>query len=395
MRILLAADQYPEFHNGAGAATERLAAGFAGRGHRVTVAYPSADGPGSRRCRGTVDDHRLASVALPHGQGVRVCLPSRASREAADLITGTGFDVVHVHSHLPVGRAVLAAAQRTGLPVVATNHFMPENLLPHIPVPDPVRHRLAAWAWRDLARVFGRADLVTTPTVRAAELLADRTGLRAIPVSNGVDLSAYAPHTDTDPDGSPIVLFVGRLEDEKRVQDLLRAFAAVPLPNPARLVYVGTGSRLPMLRQLADTLGVADRVEFWGNVSTERLRRAYTACAVFCAPGIAELQSLVTLEAIASGAPVIAADAVALPHLVHHGRNGYTYPPDQPRQLTSHLTNLLTSPAVRHRMSLESRRIARIHDIETTLDAYLCCYQELCRDTRRGDLVASDRVTAA
>ena len=376
MRILLAADQYPEFLNGAGAATERLAAGLAGRGHTVTVAYPSVDGPRSRRSRAGLVDERFTSVRLPHGQGVRICLPGVAAREAAELISSTSYDVVHVQSHLPVGRAVLAAAQRADIRVVATNHFMPENLLPHVPVPEGVRRRLGEWAWRDLARVFGRADVLTTPTLLAAEVLAERAGLPlAQVISNGIDLDQFRPGGETgEGAGDPFVLFVGRLEQEKRVEDLLRAFAEVPTGIPARLVYVGNGSQLGLLRQLATDLDVTDRVEFWGTVSTERLRRAYADCAVFCAPGIAELQSLVTLEAIASGAPVIAADAVALPHLVRHGRNGYLYPPEHPHLLTGHLTALLTAPGLRERMGIESRRLAESHDVEATLDSYLACY---------------------
>ncbi len=382
MRILLAADQYPEFLNGAGAATERLAAGLTRRGHDVTVAYPSVAGPRSRRVRHGLVDERFTSVRLPHGQGVRICLPVSVAREADELLGSTSYDVVHVQSHLPVGRAVLAAARRAGIRVVATNHFMPENLLPHVPAPELVRRRLGAWAWRDLARVFGRADVLTTPTLRAAEILAERADLPlAQVISNGIDLDQFRPDESrrgpggpAEGVGDPFVLFVGRLEQEKRVEDLLRAFADLPAEVPARLVYVGQGSLLGELRRMAADLGVGDRVEFWGTVSTERLRRAYADCAVFCAPGIAELQSLVTLEAIASGAAVVAADAVALPHLVRHGRNGYLYPPEQPEQLTGHLRHLLTSPELREQMGAESRRLAAAHDVEATLDAYLACY---------------------
>lgn len=378
MRILLAADQYPEFHNGAGAATERLAAGLAGRGHAVTVVYPSAEGPAHDDQRGSVHYERLSSMRLPHGQGVRICLPGSAALDAAAILAAKAYDVVHVQSHLPVGRAFVGAARRSGVPIVATNHFMPENLLPHVPAPDAVRQRLGRWAWRDLARIFAQADLLTTPTARAAELLAERTGLPlATPISNGIDLEQFRPMPGARRDDDSFVLFVGRLEAEKRVIDLLHAFAEVPVEHRSRLVYIGTGSLLYQLRWLAQELRIADRVEFWGNVPNERLHRAYAECAVFSAPGVAELQSLVTLEAIASGAPVVAADAVALPHLVHHGRNGFRYDPDHPELLAGHLTNLLSNPALRHRMGGESRLIALTHDFELTLDAYETHYLQL------------------
>lgn len=397
MHILLAADQYPEFHNGAGAATERLAGGLAARGHTVTVVYPAADGRRSRRLHDGRHEERLTSILLPRGQGVRVCLPTRAAREVAEVLRSAAPDVVHVQSHFLVGRVVTSAARRAGVPVVATNHFMPENLLPHVPAPTMLRRRLGEWAWRDLARVFRQAELLTTPTDRAAQVLAERTSLPpARVVSNGIDLQRFSPEpSDWPSEDDPFVLFVGRLEEEKRVDDLLRAFAALPDGVRSRLVFIGTGSRGPLLHQLARDLGVANRVEFWGNVDNETLRRAYAECAVFCAPGIAELQSLVTLEAIASGAPVVAADAVALPHLVHHGRNGYLYPPAHPEQLTAHLVNLLTSPALRHRMGAESRRIAQTHDFSATLDAYLECYQDVARKARRLPAAPADTAVAA
>lgn len=398
MRILLAADQYPEFHNGAGAFTERLANGLVADGHDVSLAYPSVRGSAGATVRDGLRDHRLSSLPLPHARGLRFCTPGSALRQARALLARQPVDVVHVQSHLPVGRAFLAAAGDRGIPVVATNHFMPENLLPHVPVTPAIRSLIGAWAWRDLAQVFARADLVTTPTGRAAALLTEQAGLSDVQViSNGVDLELFRPGTvgqldqPSAPDGAsapqldvgavPFVLFVGRLEEEKRVDDLLRAFAALPTRLPVRLVYIGRGSRLPALRHLAHEHRITDRVEFWGNVGAERLRRAYATCSVFCAPGVAELQSLVTLEAVASGAPVIAADAVALPHLVHHGRNGFRYPPDRPEQLTEHLVRLLTSPELRARMSAESREIAQAHDLSGTVEAYLDCYRRVTTQT--------------
>lgn len=68
---------------------------------------------------------------------------------------------------------------------------------------------------------------------------------------------------------------------------------------------------------------------------------------------------------------------------MHHGRNGYLYPPAHPEQLTAHLVNLLTSPALRHRMGAESRRIAQTHDLSATVDSYLECYRDVLQRARR------------
>lgn len=86
---------------------------------------------------------------------------------------------------------------------------------------------------------------------------------------------------------------------------------------------------------------MADRVRFHGFVPEDDLVAAYARASVFCMPGIAELQSLVTLEAMAAGNPVIAADAMALPHLVRPGRNGWLFQPGNVGELATHLTTLL------------------------------------------------------
>lgn len=115
---------------------------------------------------------------------------------------------------------------------------------------------------------------------------------------------------------------------------------------------------------------------------------------MFCAPGVAELQSLVTLEAIASGAPVIAADAVALPHLVRYGINGFLYPPDQTDQLTRHLGTLLGNPELRQQMGVASRHIAHGHDFDASLDTFVALYEQLARRRAAADVGSADGASA-
>src|SRR5690606_5347679 len=108
--------------------------------------------------------------------------------------------------------------------------------------------------------------------------------------------------------------------------------------------------------------GVADHVRFLGFVPDEDLPGLYSSVDVFCMPGTAELQSLVTLEAMATGRPVVAADAMALPHLCQHGRNGFLHTPRDTDEIARHVTTLLIDDALRARMGRESLAIATGHD---------------------------------
>ncbi|GEC10110.1 glucosyltransferase [Streptomyces spinoverrucosus] len=370
-RIVIGADTFPPDVNGNANFAHRLAEGLADRGHQVHVVCPATEaGPSTTAVNG-IAVHRLVSHRTPAHPTFRVCLPWQTARPAARLLDDIAPDVVHIQSHFAVCRSLAAAAHRRRIPVVATNHFMPENLTGYTRLPAPLAAAACRLAWRDLVRVFRRARFVTAPTPRAVRLLHDN-GLTspALPVSCGLDLARFSqPATDRG-DGETRVLFVGRLDEEKNVHELLRALALLPARRKVRGEIVGDGSRRRALENLARDLGIADRVTFHGLVSDREVLAAYARCDVFCMPGTAELQSLVTMEAMAAGLPVVAADAMALPHLVHPGVNGHLFPPGEVPTLAGHLAALAAHPAARRRMGEAGRAIVAEHDIRRTLATF-------------------------
>jgi glycosyltransferase involved in cell wall biosynthesis len=254
---------------------------------------------------------------------------------------------------------------------------MPENLVGYMLVPSSMHNTVGRWLWRDIGRVYAKADVVTAPTPRAVDLLAQHAGLtHAIPVSNGIDTDHYPTSTREDRP-EPTVLFVGRLDPEKRVDEIIRAFALLPENLPGRLEIIGTGNKADEWAALAVKAGVAHRIRFRGYVPDDELLTAYSDADVFCMPGIAELQSLVTLEAMSSGLPVVAADAMALPHLVRPGVNGWLYTPGDVRELANRLGDLLADAALRHRMGAASRELVAAHAVDGTLDAFEGIYDKV------------------
>lgn len=395
MKILLAADQYPEYINGAANFTSRLAAGLSASGHTVDLLWPSADGEHHTYLNQGVRVHRLSSVTLPSRPRMQVCTPRVVTRQVGQILQIARPDVVHVQSHLTLGRSTLHAAQAAGLPVMATNHFMPENVLPHIPVLRRFPALASRLAWRDLERVFAAADLVSAPTRRAVDLLASATGLSpAEVISCGVDVTRFRAATVTstaeaDPSRRPTVLFVGRLEHEKHVDELLAAFAQLPSSLSARLEIVGMGSLRSQLERQTHALGLDASVTFTGAISDDALLDAYRRADLFVMPGTAELQSLATLEAMAAGLPVVAADAIALPHLVRDDHNGYLYQPGDVAGLTARITRVLASPLLRAGLGRTSRTVAEGHALDTTLAVFEAHYLRLV-EARGPVLVQTD-----
>ncbi|MEU5870934.1 glycosyltransferase [Glycomyces sp. NPDC047369] len=374
LRIAITADTYWPDVNGAANFAHRLATGLASRGNEVHVVCPSTGAASFTETVGGVTVHRIAAVRTPFHPDFRFCPPWRAAKAVPALLAEIDPDVVHTQAHFLIGRAAVRAATSAGTPLVATNHFMPENLLAVGPVPRWTHRRIAAAAWRDLARLYGRATVCTTPTPRAAELL-ERNGLDrpVMAISCGIDRERYAGSPGLA--AAPTILFVGRLEGEKNVDELLTAAAS--LPQDVRVELVGDGSARPRLERQAADLGIADRVVFHGFVSDDDVVRAYQRAHVFCMPGTAELQSIATMEAMAAGKPVVAADAMALPHLVRPGRNGWLYPPGDTAELALRLGAILADEPARTAMGKASLDLIASHDLDATLDEYERVYLDI------------------
>ncbi|MEV0167934.1 glycosyltransferase [Nonomuraea fuscirosea] len=381
-RILISTDTYPPDVNGAAYFTHRLATGLAARGNDVHVVCQSEAGPASADVVDGVVVHRLRSAPLLVHPTMRVTVPTRLDRLVADI----NPDVLHTQGHFVVGRAAIAAARRAGVPVVATNHFMPDNLFQFAHIPEKLRIKAGRLAWRDFSRVFNRADHITTPTPLAARLLSDQGfGREVEPVSCGIDLARFHPRAEPkswarrmfDLPDRPTVLFVGRLDEEKRLDELVRALPLVLNETDAQVALVGKGNQRDELERLARSIGVSDRVFFLGFVPDENMSQAFSAADVFAMPGVAELQSIATLEAMASGLPVVAADAMALPHLVDG--NGYLFQPGDVVGLARHLTAVLADDGLRARLGKASRELALTHDDQSSLARFERIYDEVAR----------------
>ncbi|WP_373277907.1 glycosyltransferase [Brevibacterium epidermidis] len=385
-RILIPAETYAPEVNGAAKFAERLAEGLAARGNEVHVACPSATGKPSVSVENGVTVHRLTAHRWPLHPTWMICMPWETKPELSRLLDSVRPDVVHTQAHFVIGRYAFSESIRRGIPVVATNHFMPDNVRPYVKAPKAVLDGGTAIAWWDLRRKFQSADFITVPTQLAADLLTENgfsSPIRA--VSCGIDLQRFAHLRELDSAATravpPRVLFVGRLSSEKHAADIVEAVAKTDPELGLEADIVGGGDQEEPLKQLAEERGIADRVHVLGKISDKDLMEAYQRCTFFCMPSTAELQSIATLEALASRKPVVLADAVALPHLVRDGVNGYLFPPRDTDALADRFTRICRMPeAELDVMSKASLDVVAKHDIEYTLDTFEEIYDGVIRD---------------
>jgi glycosyltransferase involved in cell wall biosynthesis len=384
LRVVIACDTFPPDINGASRFAERLAAGLVRSGNEVHVIAPAHNksfGSFTEVHDGQVMTvHRIKSYRVIQHKTLRYVWPFTLKAKSDKLLKKLRPDAVHINSHMIVGRFVLKSAQELGIRVIATNHIMPENLIKYsLVIPRWAEQWVMKLAWKDAGRVLRKADVVTTPTRRAANLLEAASGLSGVlAVSCGIESSKFANQTPTS-NREPRILFLGRLDYEKHIHNLLKAVALLPKSLNVKVEIVGDGGEREYLERLASELGLQSNVEFRGHISDQELPKAYERATVFAMPSIAELQSIATMEAMASGRPVVAADAIALPHLVHDGDNGYLFPPDDVEAFADRLLRVLTaSQQELDRLSENSLHLIQSHDIDTTVKIFEGLY--------RGDL---------
>ena len=380
---MIGCDTFAPDVNGAARFAERLAAGLVQRGHEVHVVAPAQrwrrSAPRVEIIEGQpVTLHRLPSFRwLPH-DWLRFVLPWRAKHYARRVLERVTPDVIHIQSHIIIGRGLAKEATRRRIRLVATNHVMPENVLDFTLLPPWAERAFVQWAWRQADKILRRASAVTTPTRRAADFLERNTTRRGVlPVSCGLRAADYT--ADLEPrsgEGPRTIVFVGRVTLEKEIDVILRALTRLDPGLDVAFTIVGDGDQRKNLEKLARELGVADRVAFTGRVSDEQLRRHLTEASLFVIASIAELQSIATMEAMASGLPIVGADAMALPHLVHHGENGYLFQPGNDRELADRITDVLTSSPERYlQMQQRSLEAVQMHDLDRTLDTFEALYR--------------------
>ncbi|HWU28539.1 MAG TPA: glycosyltransferase [Microbacterium sp.] len=381
LKILIGADTFAPDINGAARFAERLAAGLVQRGHDVHVVAPNTAYRRSATHTEIIEGepltmHRLPAVRwLPH-DWLRFVWPWRSKHYARKVLDEVQPDVVHIQSHIVIGRGLTRIAHQRGIPVIATNHVMAENILDHTTMPDFLNRPILKLAWDDAKRTFDMTRAVTTPTRKAADFLEHTIEIKGVvPISCGIDRRNYTPVIG--PREQNRILFVGRLTGEKKVDVVLHALAKLDPALDAHFDIAGGGDQRKALEALAAQLGLADRVTFHGRVTDEELRELYSRASVFAIASIAELQSIVTMEAMASALPVVGANAVALPHLVHDGENGYLFEPGNVDDLVDKLTKVLTAaPEEYERMQKASLDGVAVHDINRTLDTFEALYRD-------------------
>ena len=276
----------------------QYAALFQGTSYKVCTVYLTGE-PSAAVERGSASDE---VIFLGYDSRAVRGLKLGAMRRLREIVAGRDFRLCIAHRFKPIYIALLA----TRLPVIGVHHafgvysrpmrrwfinrFRSRLLLLGVSnaVRDEMRAQLPGWEAQRIETLYNRIDI--------AAVQAEQVSRAAAREALGLPQDAW------------VVGNVGRLHPDKDQATLIRGFAqALPqLPAGSLLAIMGSGRLEQSLRQLANELGVADRVRFLGQVAQGR--RYFKAFDVFALSSDHEPFGMVLLEALAAGVPLIGTD---------------------------------------------------------------------------------------
>ncbi len=324
-------DSYHPTVDGAVVSMERQCEGLEAKGHEIVIMAP--DTPGKVNGRWPV--HYLPSTEFRSYKGYRIVV---SPSDMLEHLRSQEPDIIHCHGLASMAILSLTAARAMRLPSVLTFHTMANEAVKHYSFFNFREDLMVPLVWTYLRNLLRRPDMVIFPSEPIKrEITAHGVRPKSFAVvPTGVDCDAFSP-ANHDPsmlsryglDDKRVLLHVGRLSKEKRLDIVLRAFKELRGEVPElRLLIVGSGPAEAEYKKLAADLGLAQEAVFAGFVPNDVLAKAYATCDMLVLASTFETQGLVILEAMASGTPVAGMRRRAIPEFIQDGHNGCLFDED-------------------------------------------------------------------
>jgi glycosyltransferase involved in cell wall biosynthesis len=274
----------------------------------------------------------------------------------ADLIVSEQPKAAHIHWWVPGALSAAGVLYRRQVPYILTTHGSDVTLLDKFKFLRPVAKRL-----------FRRAAACTAVSTYLRERLQDIAGVDALVLPMPFDDTKF--HLVSPPDLSPpVITCIGRFIERKGIRYLLEACALLRDTGVAfRLKLVGDGPLRSDLEERTQSLSLADRVEWTGNIPHRNIPEIIRQSSVVVMPSIRDWKGeveglgMVLAEASAMGRPVVGTDLAGPKDAIDHEQSGLLVPPADPKALAGALNRILSDPDLAHRFGQSGMVYAAKH----------------------------------
>ena len=354
LKLALVTETFPPEINGVAMTLSHLVEGLCERGHEMTVVRPRQNNQDHVATNSRYAELLCPGFPIPGYPMMRLGLPVRGRLLRAWRTNRP--DLVHIATEGPLGYAALLAARKLDVPVSSSFHTNFHSYSRHYGCGFLTRPALAY-----LRHFHNRTQITLSPTSELnAQLTADGFENMGL-LSRGVNTKTFSPaHRDetlrtawgVGPDDLAVI-HVSRLAAEKNYPLLIAAFEAIRTKHPsAKFIVTSDG---PLRKKLAHQ---NPWIRFTGILSRDDLARHYASADLFLYPSLTETFGNVTLEAMASGLPVVAFNYAAAARFIRHGENGCLVPLGNRDAFLGTSTKLASEANLHPRLGAAARQTA-------------------------------------
>ncbi len=382
MKILLATESYYPNIDGGAIAQHNLVLELRKRGHEVGVIAPGFNYKSTVEKEDGTTIFRTKGIKLPLYMKGRYHFSLFPYFQVKKIIKNFKPDIVNICSPYPIGISSYICARRLDIPIVGSIHILPDNMItPFHKFKN--QKRIENYSWKYLIYFFNLVDWATIPTKTGAEMYKER-GLNTniTPISNGLKTEVFNPKNEGEylrkKFGLPkenIILCTGRINEEKNLDVLIRAIPNVIKKIDAHFLIVGSGGDYKQsLIKLTEELKVNGNTTFTDFLDWDDYPNIYSIADIFAMPSEAELQSLVTMEAVASGLPVVVVNKGALPELASNN-NGLVFESKNSKQMAECIVKILTDKKLKKNMGENSLELIKKHTMKSIAEEFEKTYE--------------------
>lgn len=356
MKIAFITFQYPPFvQGGAGTYAYNLTKGLARLGHEVHVIAPRVAGYGKESVEEGLFVHRLSFLNKPFLRALSFWFSLRKDFPSLEQRAGE-FDVVHDNGL----SAFSLNSEAVSCPRAVTIHHLARTTVKTLEVSllRRVRNLRGEIAFSPLIEplCMKRADRIIAVSQFTKQDIMSVFGIpesKIAVIHHGVHPEDYVLPEEARVklrstlgiSSQPMILFTGKLAPRKGVDVLLRALPQVLREMEVKLVLAGSGNQQDY-QQLAEALGISDKLRFLGRVPDDTLRLLFSSCDLFVLPSRLEGLGIVILEAMAAGKPVVATNVGGIPELIESGQNGILVEANNEGKLAGAIVKVLSNKSL-------------------------------------------------
>jgi 1,2-diacylglycerol 3-alpha-glucosyltransferase len=381
LRVGIFSESFAPVRNGVATSLDILVKGLRSCGHRVWVCAPANDSAASHHETNVL---RFPSFVTAYNREYPLAYPFYPGLALSTHFNRLRLDIVHTHAPFVLGLTGARLAITRGTPLISTYHTLYSNYTHYLPVlPESMSQSLLDVY---LPWYYNRCSHVICPSAvsqRSLKSIGVESPISVLPT--GVPLPPAVPMQDTmalrDENGwtnKRVLLYAGRLAEEKNVPHLLQAFRYVIQQNDAvHLVIIGDGPERGALEAMAAQMLPSGTISFLGAISREKMNHYYAAADIFCFASVSETQGLVAGEARAAGLPAVLVNQGGAPETFVHGEDALLAPPGDPDAFAAHILAILENHDLWSSMKQHALRRAQMFTPEKMISQVTQLYEEV------------------